>query len=282
MAIDERSPKWRNALTWTAASFVALRVYTFGMSAMIQDGPVAPFSEAAPVIAIIGASVLAGSVLVGLSYRNRPFNRRSFAGFVIATALTIAMFMLARWALVDKVSLDALGPSVAVPLVLGMVLVAVAAMGLLFTAAAWARLGVVPSEQAEMLLEQGRVLPYSYIVIAAMGLLLVLLSLAGPGGMLSPGVALAGVAILVGLQAALSLAIWPRLDELSQTLSRETGNAAFYLIVVVGGGWASLAQLDFVLAPAPLDWVTMLTVLMLAASVIAAARRGLLRQAAGA
>ena len=120
-------------------------------------------------------------------------------------------------------------------------------------------------------------LPYSLVVIAAMGLMLVLLSLAGPAGPLSPGVALAGVAVLLGIQAGLTLVIWPRIDELSQTLSRETGNAAYYLIVIVGGGWAILAHLGFVPAPAPLDWLTMLTVIMLAASLIAAGRRGLLQ-----
>jgi hypothetical protein len=281
MAIDERAPRRRNALTWTAASFVVLLVYSFGMSALIQDGPVVPLSEAGPVIALIAASLLAGSVLVGFSFRDKPFNLRSLAGFIVVTALTVAAFALARWALADTVPLEALGPSLAVPLVFGAVLVVIAVMGLLFAAAAHVRPGVLPSEQAELLREQGRVLPYSYIAIAAMGLVLVLLSLAAPGGPLAPGMALAGVVVMLGIETAVTLAIWPQLDELSQTLSRETGNAAFYLIIVLGGGWAILAHLGFVPAPAPIDWVTMLTVLMLAASIIATARRGLLRQEAG-
>ena len=278
MANDKRMPKWRNALNWTVASFAALFVYTLGASALIQEGPMGAMSDAGPAIAIIVTSVLAGSLLVGFSYRNRPFNRWNLGSFLVLTALTIAAFLLVRWALADKVSLKALGPSVAVPLVFGVVLAIIAIMGLLLAAAAQSRLGVLPPEQAEILREQGRVLPYSLLVIAAMGLTLVLLSLAGPGGIVTPGFALVGVAILLGIEIVLTLAIWPRIDELSQTLSRETGNAAYYLIVVLGGGWAILAHLGFVPAPAPLDWLTMLTVIALAASVIAAGRRGLLRQ----
>jgi hypothetical protein len=277
MTTDAQSPKWRNALTWTAASFAALLFYTFGMSALIQEGPVGTLSDAGPVIAIIGGTVLATSALVGFSFRNRSFTGPNFARFLALTGLTLAMFLLIRWALPDRVSLETLGPSVAVPLVFGAALVTIAITGLLFTAAAHARLGIVPPEQGELLREQGRVLPYSLVVVAAMGLTLALLSLAGPGGLLSPRAALAGVAVLVGIQAALSFAIWPRIDELSQTLSRETGNAAYYLIVTFGGGWAILAHLGFVTAPAPLDWLTMLTVIMFAASVIAVGRRGLLQ-----
>ena len=61
-------------------------------------------------------------------------------------------------------------------------------------------------------------------------------------------------------------------------MSRETGNAAFYLIVVIGGGWAILAHLGFVPAPAPLDWLTMITLTMFAASFIVVGRRGLLKR----
>ena len=277
MAIDERKSKWRNTLTWAAASFVALFVYSLVTAAALQEGPVGPLSRGGAVIAIIVASVLVGSAVIGLSHRNVPFNRRNFIAFLVMSALAIVIFLSFRWLLVDKVSLQAIGVSAWVSLIFGLVLVAIAIIGLLTTASAHARFGMVQPEHAELLLEQGRVLPYSLVVIAAMGLMLVLLSLAGPAGPLSPGLALTGVAVLLGIQAGLTLMIWPRIDELSQTLSRETGNAAYYLIVIVGGGWAILAHLGFVPAPAPLDWLTMLTVIMLAASLIAAGRRGLLQ-----
>jgi hypothetical protein len=49
------------------------------------------------------------------------------------------------------------------------------------------------------------------------------------------------------------------------------------LIVAIGGGWSILAHLCFVLAPTPLDWLTMFTLIMFAASFIAVGRRGLLQ-----
>ena len=47
-------------------------------------------------------------------------------------------------------------------------------------------------------------------------------------------------------------------------------------MLAVGGGWAMLAHLGYVPAPAPLDWLTMLTLLMFAASFIALGRRKML------
>jgi hypothetical protein len=280
MAIDEpraRSPKWRNVLSWTAASSVALFVYMLVTAAFLQKGPVGPLANAGAGIAIVLGSVLLGSAVVGLSHRNVPFNRRNFIAFVLLSGLTIVVFLSFRALLADTVSLEAIGVSAWVALLFGLVLTAVALIGLLTTAAVHARLPLVQPGHAELLVEQGRVLPYSLVVIGAMGLTLVLLSLAAPGGPLAPGVALAGVAVLIAVQAGLTLAIWPRIDELSQTLSRETGNAAYYLIVMLGGGWAILALLDLVPAPPPLEGLTLLTAILLAASLIAAGRRGLLR-----
>jgi hypothetical protein len=74
-----------------------------------------------------------------------------------------------------------------------------------------------------------------------------------------------------------SRATRPLLDELWQTLSRESGSWAFHLVFVIGGGWAILAHLGFVRAPSPLDWLTLLTLSVFAASVIAVSRRGLLK-----
>jgi hypothetical protein len=276
MAIDERNPKWRNTLMWAAASFVAMLGYSLIAAAFLQEGPVGPLSKAGPAIAIMVASVLLGSGVVSLSYRRVPFNRRNFVAFLVLSALAIVILLSFRWLLADRISLGTIGVSAWVSLIFGLVLIAVAIMGLLVATVAHARLPVLRPEQAELVLEQGRVLPLSLVVIAAMGLKLVLLSLAAPGGPLAPGLALAGVVALLGIEIGLTRMIWPLIDELSQTLSRESGNAAYYLIVLVGGGWAILAHLGFVPAPAPLDWLTMFTVIVLAASTIVVARRGLL------
>jgi hypothetical protein len=276
MTIDERTSKWRNALSWAIAGFLVYAGFVFVIRAVMEDG----MSLAAPVLATTAAALLLASALVAFSKRHVRFGLRSFGTFVFVSALAIAAFLLARAWLLETVSPGAIGLSATVALILGLLLVAFGLLGLGLTVAAHSGLGLQPREQVELIVEQGRVLPYSCVVIAAMGLTLVLLSLAGPDGVLSPGTALVGAVLLLGIATALSFAIWPRIDELSQTLSRETGNAAYYLIVVVGGGWAILAHLGFVRTPTPLDWLTMLTVIMFAASVIAAGRRGMLRQPA--
>jgi energy-converting hydrogenase Eha subunit E len=86
-----------------------------------------------------------------------------------------------------------------------------------------------------------------------------------------------GALVLIAVLTVLLIAAWGLSDELGRTLSHETGNMAFYLILVLGSGWAMLAHLGFVAAPAPLDWVTLFAVLMFAASFIAAGRGKLLR-----
>ena len=142
MAIDERKSKWRNTLTWAAASFVALFVYSLAAATVLQDGPVGPLSGAGAEIAIIVASVFVGSAVIGLSHRNVPFNRRNFIAFLVMSALAIVIFLSFRWLLVDKVSLQAIGVSAWVSLIFGLVLVAIAIIGLLTTASAHTRFGL--------------------------------------------------------------------------------------------------------------------------------------------
>jgi hypothetical protein len=69
---------------------------------------------------------------------------------------------------------------------------------------------------------------------------------------------------------------WRLSDELGRTLTYETGNMSFYLVLVLGGAWATLAHLGFLAAPAPLDWLTMFIVSMFVASFIVLGRRKLL------
>lgn len=125
--------------------------------------------------------------------------------------------------------------------------------------------------------ERGRLFLCSFTWTAALGLLLIVLGLAGPRGLLPPAAALAGALSLIAILTALGLAVWRLSDELGRTLSHEAGNMAFYLILVLGGGWSMLAHLGFVAAPAALEWLAMITVLLFAASFIAVARRKLLR-----
>lgn len=198
--------------------------------------------------------------------------------FIMSIVVGFAIVaVIKRFAFTDTRSLSAIGVSAVIALSLGVILLLFAIMGLLRLAAAHAPGAAPPPEDVNANLERGRARLYSLIVIAVMGLTLVLLSLAGPDGTLSPTIALVSVLVLLGIATGLTIALWPLLDELPRTMSRETGNAAFYLIVVIGGGWAILAHLGFVPAPAPLDWLTMFTVIMFSASFIAVGRRGLLQ-----
>lgn len=168
--------------------------------------------------------------------------------FIVSLVVAFAIIALIKaFAFTGTRSLSAMGVSATIALGLGVVLLLFAIMGLLRLAAAHAPGAAPPPEEMDANLALGRARLYSLIVIAAMGLTLVLLSLAGPGGALAPTIALVSVLVLLSIATGLTIALWPLLDEFPRTMSRETGNAAFYLIVVIGGGWAILAHL--VLAP---------------------------------
>ena len=161
--------------------------------------------------------------------------------------------------------------------VLGCLLIFFALMGSLALASVRSGADFIENEgAAEQMRERGLLHLYSLAWMVPCGLSLIGLSLAGPGGFLSPAPALVGVLLLIAIAIVLSIAVWRMMDELDRTLSQEAGNIAFYLILLVGGGWAMLAQLGFVPGPAPLDWLTMFTVIMFVASFIAVGRRKLL------
>ena len=71
--------------------------------------------------------------------------------------------------------------------------------------------------------------------------------------MLAPAAALTGALVLIAVLMVLGIAVWRLSDELERTLSHEAATLAFYLILLLGGGWAMLAHLGFAPAPAPLD-----------------------------
>src|SRR5690606_36225557 len=130
-------------------------------------------------------------------------------------------------------------------------------------------------EDAEDLHEQRPVLGYAAGVMALWGAAIIVTALGGPGGILSPSAALVGASGLVAGCLVATLFLWRGMDEMMRTMSRECGNVSFYLVLLVGGPWAVLAQIGFTAAPAPIDWLTMFTALPLLASAVIAARRGL-------
>jgi hypothetical protein len=130
------------------------------------------------------------------------------------------------------------------------------------------------SEEADDLRREGRALLLGAGAQIAAGSSLILLSIAGPGRLVPPAGGLAG-ALSLNVLATILVAVRSRgLDELNRTVARESGHLAFAWFSTVGGTWAMLAHLDFVAAPAPLDWLTMFSGFSFVAGLVALARKG--------
>lgn len=281
MANEQPATKWRNFAAWSAVGAVFCFVAMWGASSLLHEAGMGAMFRSAEVIAKVSLALVLGSAMVGFSSRKQPVSVRSVRNFAIVNAAVVALFLLAVWSLdsLDAAdSLRAMGASKVAAAGVGMVLMIVALVGMfaLWNANTGERFMNLDPDAAEDLRERGRLILCSLVWMVASGLLLVGLSLAGPGGLLSPATALAGALLLFAITSAMGIAAWRLSDELGRMLALEAGNMAFYLIQLFGGGWAMLAHLRYVPAPAPLDWLTMFTVLMFAASFIAAGRRRLL------
>ena len=279
MATGDHTRKGRNALTWLAIGFIAYGLVMSAAITLLQHGGLPDALKSPKTSAILALALLLASLMSGFGQRNVPVNSRTFGNFLIWNGAGLSVCALVLWGLHSSAggaALKALTLSAAIALWVGLVLFFLAAVGLLHVIAARARPRLLTVEQSDAILEKTRAMTYGLLAIAAMGLTLVVLSLAGPGGPLSPVAALVAVLVLIVIRATLSFKTRPLLDELSNTIGRETGVGAFYLILIIGGGWSILAQLRFIPALAPLDWLTLFTVVLFAASFVAAGRRGLL------
>lgn len=178
--------------------------------------------------------------------------------------------------LADNGSLGALGYSETVAAVVGMLYLIIGlaiGVGLARPKAGAAYLNVEDADEIE---EQRPLLAYSASAMAAFGAALALAALGGPGGLVTPMVALVSASCLIALGIALSLAAKPYQDELMRALGHEAGAMALGLVGLVGGGWALAAHLGFATAPAPLDWLTMFWSLTMVATFIVVGKRGML------
>lgn len=284
MANDKPAPNWRDFAAWSAVGAVVYILAVCGGITVVQeDGIGALLRErlrSGPLAAMLGLGLVFSMAFTGFTSRKRPFSLRTLRSFVIRDAIAIAICLLVLWgfgALGRAGALTVMGVSEWVAAVTGSALIVFAVLGALVTASARTGADLIDDElAAEELRDRGRMFLYSFVWMGACGLLLIGLSLAGPGGALSPATAVAGSLVLIALLSVLGIAVWRLSDELGRTLSYEAGNMAFYLVLVLGCGWAMLAHLGFVAAPAPLDWLTMVVVLMFVASFIAAGRRKLL------
>ena len=275
MAKDEPVPTWRNFAAWSAVGALVYILAVWAATALLHQDMMDAILRPTKVTAQLGLAMIFSMVVVGFTGRKRPLSLRTFRNFLIQNLVAIILFLLALWGF--KSFGGAMGVSEGVAAVTGLLLIVLAFFGSFAVASVHMGANLVEDEMAaDDMRERGRLIICSLVWMAACGLLLIGLSLAGPGGVLPPAAALAGALVLIVILTVLGIAAWRLSDELGRTLSHETGNMAFYLIWVLGSGWAVLAHLGFVAAPAPLDWVTTFTILLFAATFIVLGRRKLL------
>lgn len=281
MANDKLASSWRNVAAWgTVGAIFYILIVSVAILFLHQSAMEAIEVLVRPtkVGAELGAGLLLSAAVTGFTSRERPLSLQTGRNFLIQNGVAIIFFLLVIWGFSVLARTASIGASGWAAAITGATLVLLAIFGCLATASTRTDLNIVEDElAAEEMRERGRSFFYSFAWIAVLGSLLVGLSLSGPGGPLSPSIALTGALILVALLVVLGIAARRLSDELGRTLSRESGNIAFYLVLLFGGGWAMLAHLGFTAAPAPLDWLTLLTLLMFASAFIAAGRRNLLR-----
>jgi hypothetical protein len=280
MANDKPAPAWRNFAAWSAVGAIFCALAMWGSSSLLHEDGMGALFRSKEVAAKVGLALIFASAVVGFSGWKQPISLRRVCNFALWNAAALVLFLLAvrGFSAFGGADTLAMGVSEWIAAGVGLALVVVAFFGILslVNAHTGARFIDMDPEAADDLRERSRLTLYSLVWMAASGLLLIMLSLAGPGGVVSPAAALTGALALVPVLVGLGIAVWRLSDELGRTLSHEAGNIAFYLTQVLGGGWAMLAHLRFVAAPAPLDWLTLFTVLMFAAAFIAAGRRKLL------
>jgi hypothetical protein len=280
MANDETTPMWRNFAAWSAVGAIFYSVVLWGATVLVHSDGMGAILRSKQLAAVLGLSLLFSTAAVGFTSRNRPLSLRTLRNFLIQNVAAIVACLLLFWGLQRVGPRRCSGRDGCLGLgrrgdglVPGLLRVprhlyrGERSYGRRSHRRRGGRRGSARARAAVRV---------QLRLDGCLRLLLIGLSLAGPGGVLSPAAALAGALVLIAVLTALGIATWRLSDELGRTLSREAGNMALYLILLLGGGWAMLAHLGLVAAPAPLAWLTLFIVLLFVASVIAVGRRKLL------
>lgn len=210
----------------------------------------------------------------GATKKSRKLKKTLFALGLGAVAGFIGAYGFME--LVDGQALGALGPSREIAGLVAILYIFTSIAVLAGVVAPRAGATFLNVEDAEELREQKFQLAASGMGMIAAGAALLVAALAAPIGPIAPTIALIGFAALMIVAVLASIASHRRQDELMRAIGRETGALAFYLVVLVGGGWSLAAHLDFTTGPAPLDWLTMFWGIMLVAAFAVIGRRGML------
>lgn len=135
---------------------------------------------------------------------------------------------------------------------------------------------VLNVEDEDELREQRQQLLYSSLAMALAGIALAVVAHAGSAGPINPAIALGIYVVCSVISVFVSLRSRKHSDELMRAVGTETSSLSFYLTVLFGGTWALLAHLGYVIAPRPVEWLTMFWAVMLLATFIVIGKRGLL------
>ncbi|MBA3527389.1 MAG: hypothetical protein M3438_08085 [Pseudomonadota bacterium] len=182
------------------------------------------------------------------------------------------------FALIDDTDLDLADPSRVLAIVAGLIY---AISGLFVAIGASApRLGArfLNVEDADELREQRRLLAESSVGCVLVGLVLLVLAIAGPDGIVSREAAAVVVALSIATIFAMSVRSMSRFDELMRRISIEASAFTLHASLVLLGGWAALAHLEYVPWIGPLAWISALALLELLAIFWVSGKRGLLKQ----
>ncbi|KPF61949.1 hypothetical protein [Porphyrobacter sp. AAP60] len=173
--------------------------------------------------------------------------------------------------------LESLPPSVTIAGMVAVIYILMSALVLAGSISPAVGAKILNVEDADEVREMQSQFVTSGAAMLVWGLALLGLALAAPVGPLAPPVALTIGAggLIIGLVFAVKG--YRDADELMLATQLEAGAITYGLVLVVVGGWAIGAHLGYAPAPAPLDLLTAFYVLVLAASFIAAGRRGMLR-----
>jgi hypothetical protein len=222
MANDKPMPNWGNFAAWSAVGAVFYIFALMGGSLFMDGAITMPRSK--EVAGILGLGLIFAMAVIGFTSRKQPLSLRTLRNFTILNAVALTVFLLAIWGLRASDGAGAMDASEWTAAVFGSALVGVAIFGIVAAASAQMGANFVDEEAADELRDRPRLIVYGLVWMAAYGLLLIGLSLAGPGGVLSLAATVAGVLVLIAILVVLGIATWRLSDELDRTLSYEAGN----------------------------------------------------------
>lgn len=196
-----------------------------------------------------------------------PLSAGGLSGFLAAMAFL---------KLTDFATADGLGASREIAGLVGVIYILTGLVVALGAARPGVGAKLLNVEDADELREGKRMLVPSSVAMVLLGGALILLALAGPLGPLAPGLSVGGAVLMLAIATWLGTIAQRLTDEMQRDLNRDATASAFSLLLLIGGGWAMLAHTGFVTGPAPLDWLTMFSVVLLLATFWQAGRRGLM------